>query len=471
MLRIASRSTKVCDGISRRELIRVGALSLFPGLTLPRLLQAESSQPRRGQAGRAKSVILLNLFGGPSHVDTFDMKPAAPDGIRGEFRPIRTSVAGVQVCEHLPRTARLMHRATLIRTVTHRFNSHHPYAVLSGFAGGKDGGGGPSPTDHPSMGAVLQYLGRCRNDAPGYVFMPAYPGYTQNPRPGAHAGYLGRQYDPLFTLCNPRFERPGSFYDPVVPIGESLLPGLDALPEMTVDRLDRRRSLVQQIDRGVARLIASRAMDGMTGFQRQALSLLMSSKTRDAFDLSREPVAMRQRYGRHLYGSSLLIARRLVEAGSTFIAVNWECGVETHGGHWDMHQNNFGMLRFNLPILDQIVAALLEDLDARGLLESTLVIVTGEMGRTPRINARAGRDHWPQCGFCLLFGGGVKSGMVHGASDGHGAYPKDYPVTPGDLVATIYSLLGVDPHTMVPDQLGRPIAITHGGRPIVDVIA
>lgn len=475
MLRILGPAGKACDGVTRRELMRIGALSLFSGVSLPRLLKARealsAARNGNGRATKARSVILLNLFGGPSHLDMFDVKPDAPAEIRGEFQPIRTSVPGLAICEHLPGIARLMHQATLIRTVSHHFNSHHPYAVLTGFAGGMDGGSGPQPSDHPSMGSVLKYLGVGRTDALGYVFMPDYPGYTQNPRPGAHAGYLGSRYDPLFTRCDPTFERDGSFYDPVTPIGDSLLPGMDELPDITIGRLSRRRSLLEQIDASLARSNLSAPVAAMTDFQRQVFSLLCSSKTRDAFDLDRESDRVRASYGRHLYGSSLLIARRLVEAGTTFVAVNWECGVETHGGHWDMHQNNFGMLRFNLPILDSIVTALVEDLQARGLWESTLVIVTGEMGRMPRVNARAGRDHWPQCGFCLMTGGGIKAGMVYGSSDKQGAYPVDHPVSPGDIVATVYQLLGVDPQTTVPDLSGRPIPISHGGEPIWDVLA
>ncbi len=468
MLRLIGNSARACDGITRRELLRVGGLSLLPGVSLTRLLQAESTQKTRRQ-GPAKSVVLINLFGGPSHLDMFDMKPAAPANIRGEFKPIQTSVPGTVICEHLPKTARWMHRSSLIRTVTHSLNSHHPYSVLTGWGRGPERAG-VKPDDHPSMGSVCQYLGMCRDDVPGYVFMPAFPGHSQNPRPGAHAGYLGSAYDPLFTLCDPKFERKGTFYDPVLPIGPSLLPGLDAIADVSKQRLARRRDLLQAVDRRTA-AISSRAIESMTSFQRRAFGLLTTGKTRDAFDLSKEPQSIRDRYGPDLFGSSLLIARRLVEAGTTFVAFNWECAVETHGCHWDMHSNNFGMLKFNLPLLDRLYDNLVQDLDDRGLLDSTLVIVTGEMGRTPKVNGRAGRDHWTPCGFCLMSGGGVKPGAVHGRSDKSGAYPESHPVTPGDMVATIYQLLGIDPATTVPDLSGRPVHISHGGEPIRDVIA
>jgi hypothetical protein len=473
MLRILGKPTTSCDGLTRRELLRVGALSLFPGLTLPRLLQARASSPGRRPPERARAVILLNLFGGPSHLDTFDLKPNAPEEIRGPFRPIATSVPGLHICEHLPRTAKCMHRATLIRTVSHRYNSHNPYGVLTGFTGGDDRENYyAKPTDHPSMGSVCRFLGVGRKDIPSYVVLPAYPGYSQGlRRAGPYGGYLGKQYDPLFSVCDPQFERKGSFYDPVLPRGDALLAGLEAQPGLTVDRLERRRSLLEQVDRRLAEAAASRAFASLNHFQRQAFTLMTSGKTREAFDLAKVPAPLRDRYGRHLYGSSLLIARRLVEAGTTFVAVNWECATETHGGHWDMHENNFGMLRFNLPVLDQIYTALVQDLDDRGLLDSTLVVVMGEMGRTPKVNPKAGRDHWPQCGFCLLTGGGTKAGMVYGSTDRQAAYPKDHPVSAGDLVATIYELLGVDPGATVPDHTGRPIPIAHGGEPIRAVIA
>jgi hypothetical protein len=254
-------------------------------------------------------------------------------------------------------------------------------------------------------------------------------------------------------------------------MGEPRMPSLDALPEMTADRLDRRRSLIGQLDEQFETVRKSRAIDRLDKFQERAYSLLCSSSTRDAFDLSREPDSLRDRYGRHLSGSSLLVARRLVEAGVPFISVHAEI-FGNYGHSYDMHENNFGMLKnANLPILDQAYPALIQDLDERGLLDSTLVVVMGEMGRSPRINAKAGREHWPQCGFSLLTGGGIRPGTVFGTTDKQAAYPTSHPVSPGDVVATIYHLLGIDPHLAVPDRSGRPIAIAHGGSAIADIIA
>ena len=468
MLTFPGKSTRACDGLTRRDLLRVGSLPLFTGLNLHRLLEAREQQAVH-PAGRAKSVVLINLFGGPSHIDMFDMKPDAPADVRGEFKPIATSVPGTSICEHLPRTAKWMHRSSLLRTVTHNLNSHHPYSVLTGWGEGPERPG-VKRDDHPSMGAVCQYLGLGPRDVPGYVFMPAYPGHSQNPRPGAHAGYLGPGCDPLFTLCQPRFERKGDFYDPVLPWGPPLLPGTDASVAVTPQRLNARQALLQRLDQP-ATAVQDDALARMNGFKRRAFDLLATGKMRAAFDVSREPAAVRQRYGDDLFGNSLLISRRLVEAGSTFITFHWECAVETHGCHWDHHQKAFDMLRFNLPLLDKAFDNLVRDLDERGLLDSTLVVVTGEMGRSPKVNRHAGREHWTKCGFCLLTGGGIQPGSVYGRSDKIGAYPEVDPVSPGDLVATIYQLLGIDPTATVPDLFGRPVHIAHGGRPLQAILA
>jgi len=248
-----------------------------------------------------------------------------------------------------------------------------------------------------------------------------------------------------------------------------LLPSLENLADITADRLDRRRSLLDQLNQNIAAFETSGAARGMNHFQQQVFSLLTSAKTRAAFDIAHEPAHVLDRYGRNLWGSSLVIARRLVEAGSTFVSVNWE--EAESGNHWDLHENNFGMCRVLLPILDRVVSALILDLEERGLLDSTLVVVMGEMGRTPRVNAKAGRDHWPQCGFVLLAGGGVKRGFVLGKTDEQAAYPTDRPVSAGDMVATIYQLLGVNPALTVDDLSGRPIGISHGGEPVFEVIA
>jgi len=477
MLRILGGKTKLCDGLTRRELMRVGGLSLFGGMTLPRLLAASAERGSRPE-GTAKSVIMFNLLGGPSHMDMFDMKPLAPAEVRGEFTPIDSSLPGLQVCEHLPNTAKLMHKATVIRSITHGYNAHNPLAMMTGFAEGQNGQLTADRTDPPDIGAICQYLEMGAHDMPGAVCMPCYPGWgesTEYPgirRPGPYGGYLGSQYDPLFSDCKPRFDRKPSriYYDPVRPMGDPAMPSLAALPEMTANRLDRRRSVLGQLDGSFARQHKSGAVERMDEFQQRAFGMLTSSKTRDAFDLSKESSETRERYGRHLMGSSLLVARRLVEAGVPFISVHAEIFGKM-GHSYDMHENNFGMLKNeNLPVLDMVYPALIADLEQRGLLDSTLVVVMGEMGRSPRVNAKAGRDHWPQCGFSLLTGGGVKQGTVFGATDKQAAYPTSHPVSPGDVVATIYELLGIDPHMTVPNIQSRPVPIAHGGNAIWDVV-
>jgi len=475
VLRINAGRVRTCDGVSRRELLRAGGLSLFSSLTLSRLLQAREAQAGRPPVGRVRSVILINLFGGPSHIDMFDMKPDAPVEIRGEFQPIATSLPGLHICELLPSMARWMHKATLIRSVTHGYNSHNPYAVLTGFTGGNDQENYfTKRSDHPGIGSVCQYLGMEETDMPCQVYLPAHPGYSQGlRRAGPYGGYLGRRYDPVFSICDPTFEREidekKDFYHPVAPLGAPRLPSLEELPGVTLDRLQRRHTLLRQMDRASSSVDNLGDAGNLDQFQRKALALLTSNRARDAFDLSAESEAVRAEYGPSLFGSSALIARRLVEAGVTFVAVTTE---SRGGGHWDAHSNNFGMLRtFNLPNLDRTSSALVADLDRRGLLDSTLVVIMGEMGRAPKINRSAGRDHWPRCGFSLMVGGGIKQGFVLGRSDRTGGEPTDHPVTPGDLVATIYHLLGVDHELMLPDLTGRPIAISHGGRPIEAILA
>ncbi len=469
MLSVLGHSKKMCDGVTRRELMRVGGLSLLAGLSMPKLLRA--ADDRRA---KARSVIMFNLLGGPAHMDMFDLKPDAPAEVRGEFKPISTSLPGLQICEHLPRLAGWMDRATLIRTFSHTFNSHDPLPFMTGFTDDQ-----PSaqamPTDPPDVGAICQYLGLGPEDLPGAVCLPCFPGSGQkgHRRRGPYGGFLGRSCDPLFTLCKPTFDREPSpnDYDPVMPMGQPFPPTPDDLPGMTVNRLDERKSLLTQLDTVFAESSRSPAVTSMDQVKQKAFSILTSGRTRDAFDLEQESSGTRDRYGKNLVGSSMLIARRLVEAGVPFVSVHQE--IFDHYGHaYDMHQNNFSMLKdFNLPLLDQVIPALLHDLDQSGLLDSTLVVVMGEMGRTPKINAKAGRDHWPQCGFSLLFGGGVKQGYVHGTTDKIGAWPTSYPVSPADFVATVYSLLGIDPRMTVNDRAGRPISIAHGGEPVADVIA
>ena len=467
MLSVLGQSARACDGINRREALRVGGLSLFAGMTLPQLLAAA---PPAGN-GRAKSVILVNLFGGPPHMDMFDLKPDAPEETRGEMKPTSTSVPGLQICDLMPKIAGIMDRATLIRSYSHKYNSHNPYNVLTGYDGGSDRDNYfAKVTDHPSIGSVCQYLGMGARDVAPYVMMPAFPGYTQAlRRAGPYGGYLGSSFDPLFTQFEPTLaEDVEEGYNPTIASGIPTPPSIAELPDLTIDRLNRRKSLLQQIDAELKSVEKRGTVRRLDNFREKAFELLTSTKTRSAFDLDQEPQQLRDRYGSHVWGTSALIARRLVEAGTMLVTIHWEA---KGNNHWDLHGNNFGMLRSHLPQLDQFVEALVLDLEERGLLESTLVVVMGEMGRTPKINAKAGRDHWPQCGFSLLFGGGTRRGCVIGATDKTAAYPIDRPVSAGDMAATIYHLLGVDASLTVPDLGNRPVHISHGGLPVKEALA
>lgn len=462
----------------RRRLLQAGALSLFGGMNLPTLLQAASADSWR-VPGKARSVVLFNLLGGPSQLDMFDLKPDAPLEIRGEFSGIQTTVPGLQICEHLPALSQIMHRGALIRTVTHGYNAHNPLNIMTGWSLGNPGALTPSPDDPPDIGAVCQYLGMAPGNLPGAVCLPCFPGWGESSmypglrRPGPYGGFLGRQYDPLFSVCDPTFNKKPerSYYDTAIALGQPMLPNADSLPEMNIDRLDRRRSMLEQFDAEFARVAASRSIRQLDRFQQQAFALMGGSKVRDAFDLSHEPDAIRHRYGPSLFGNCMLVARKLVEASIPFISVHAENFLPNGSFTYDMHENNFAMLReHNLPVLDQILPAFIGDLEEHGLLDSTLVYVMGEMGRSPRINSKAGRDHWPQCGFCLMFGGGIREGVVHGTTDATAAYPASNPVSPADIVATIYHQLGIDPHTTVPDRSGRPIAVAHGGQVIAELL-
>jgi hypothetical protein len=417
---------------------------------------------------------MFNLLGGPSHIDMFDLKPDAPEGIRGEFRPIATSLPGLSICEHLPRLSWWMRRGTLIRSFSHSFNSHDLLPFMTGFTDDRPLDQASS-TDPPDIGAICQYLGLGPEDLPGAVCMPCFPGSGENGwrRRGPYGGFLGKQYDPLFTQCKPSFAREPKvrYYNPVLPMGEPFLPDAESFAELPALRLGGRRTLLDQLDAIASDVEALPGVATMNDAMGRAFAMMTSGRMRAAFDLSGEPARIREAYGRTLTGSCLLTARRLVEAGVAFISVHQE--IFNHYGHsYDMHENNFGMLKeSNLPLLDHVVPALLEDLDRRGLLASTLVVVMGEMGRSPRVNGKAGRDHWPQCGFSLLFGGGVREGLVYGSSDRIGAYPSAHPVSPPDLVATFYQLMGIDPTMTVRDRAGRPVPIAHGGEPVSAVIA
>jgi hypothetical protein len=435
--------------LNRRSLLKLGGLSLA-GLGLPRLLQAEAKGPAR--KGTARSVILLFQFGGPSHLETFDPKPNAPAEIRGEFAPIPTNVPGIQICEHLPRLARLADKYALIRSVHHNRSSHNPGAYYS--LTGRE----PlidivtlnaSATDFPHPGSIVDYLDREERKVPTFVSLPTMIADGPFRTPGEFAGFLGKMYDPLWILRDPNST---SFN-----VEELTLPaGVD------LHRVDDRRSILQELDAHSRLADKAATVQGLNAYQARAMDLLTSPATKKAFALHEEPVPLRDRYGRTPYGQSTLLARRLIEAGVRFVTVYFSAGI----GGWDTHKDNFPTLKNSrLPQTDQTVSALLDDLDARGLLDDTLVYWTGDFGRTPKINKEAGRDHWPPCQTVLMAGGGIRGGQVYGASDASGAYPRDNPLRPDDITATIFHALGFDPETLIYDQLNRPMHIS-AGKPV-----
>jgi hypothetical protein len=442
--------------LSRRELLQVGGIGLL-GLSLPQLFQA-----RAAAAGRTeRSCIFIVQYGGASHIDSLDPKPLAPEDIRGPYRPITTSVPGVRVGEMLPRLARLTHRCTIVRSMTHGNGGHD-----GGMHVAMTGHSMPAP-DTPYYGSVMTRLRPASRNVPSYVWLQNLAGDVL-PR-YLTGGFLGAAYSPLRVgtdLDNP--SNPAFRFT-----------GFDPPADVQRQRLHRRWALVETLDTPGRDAVP--ATDNMRGFQERAIELVTGPDAARAFDLEREPVRLRDRYGRHPIGQNLLMARRLIEAGVRLVSVTAWCGtppgerfrnVQT----WDMHGEGAGLgsmfgtgafgLGWALPNLDQAVSALLEDLDLRGLLETTLVVLVGEFGRSPRI-VRAGRDHWPACYSALLAGAGVRGGHVHGASDGQGGTVRDNPVRPEDFGATLFHALGVPPETRLgADGFTRPASV---GRPIGDL--
>lgn len=479
VLQVLGNPRRFCDGITRREAMTIGGLSVLGGqFGLSRLLALEQSRRSDAPAGKAKNVIVLYLHGGAPTQDMFDLKPHAPQQIRGEFQPIATSVPGIEISEHLPETAQRMHHCAVLRSVHHKAGCHN---TLPSFTGSEQPVSviDPVPKDSfpPGMGAVCEYLKPPHIEMPHYVALPTHLGWGfRYQRPGPHGGFLGKRYEPLCGECKPELDKAPPAGRLPFWLGTPTLANTALGAEMTIDRLDRRRSLLQQIEderrNAELRQAALDGTDGRYGRVRdKAFGLLTASQLRGAFDVNREDPAQLERYGNHLFGRSVLVGRRLIEAGVRFVDVYWDY-YEQGQGYWDTHSKNFSQLKqLNLPILDQTYSALLDDLEARGLLRETLVVMMSDMGRTPTINAAAGRDHWTDCYSVVLAGAGIRGGTVYGASDAHAAYVKDHPLRPSDICATIYQCLGIDPETLLPDREGRPVSIAQGGEPVRDVLA
>jgi hypothetical protein len=444
-----------CDGLTRRDWLHAGALGVGT-LTLPGLLRLEAAAatPRR----KARSVILHFLNGGPSQHDTWDLKPHAPEEIRGTFRPIDTRAPGVRICEHLPGTARVADRCTILRAVQHT-TANHPAASYWMMVGTPIQRPAPqgismSREDRPHPGSALARVLPPRPGMPPFVMVPEAISPVGPERPGQHAGFLGASFDPYRVNSDPNLPdyAPGA---------------LGPCPDMKAPRLDARRSLLDQLDQQARQLDAAATRQALDPFYARAFDLISSPTAQRAFDVSAEPAAVRERYGRHAFGQSVLLARRLVEGGVRLVHVNWVRHDNGKGGQgFDSHRDHLNWARRELLApTDAAFSALVEDLSERGLLDETLIVVMGEFGRTPKFNAAGGRDHWPHCFSVLLAGGGIRGGQVHGASDRIGAYPQANPVTPQDLLATVYRALGVEPHTLIHDQQGRPYPLVEG-RPV-----
>jgi uncharacterized protein (DUF1501 family) len=452
MIRVPGPTVRLCDDLSRRDLLRAGALGGL-GLALPDLLRLQQAGAAAGRTPAADACILIFLWGAPSQFETFDPKPDAPGGIRGEFGVRRTIVPGTIVGEHIPELARRADRYTIVRTCR-QSSTHHQsagYEALTGYPPSRDIVAlTATPADHPNLGSVVARLAPGRTDMPPFVTLPQLITDVGNPTPGQFAGFLGRPFDPLTVTRDPS-------------AADFSVEDLTLRSDVSPARLAGRRTLLGVVDRQRQTLEAAgaRALDA---YQDRAFRLLTSPTVRRAFDLGREPAALRDRYGRNAFGQSCLLARRLVEAGVKLVTVFSALGGKTPQDAWDTHTDNFRQLKDKLlPPMDQGTSALLDDLAQRGLAGRTLLLWMGEFGRTPRINAKAGRDHWEHCYTILLSGGGVRPGQLYGRSDRIGAFPVQGRVfTPADICATVYHCLGIDPHAEIVDPLGRPLQISRG---------
>ena len=479
MLTIQGSTRRVCNGLSRRDVIRAAGAGLL-GTSLPKLMAAE-------EAGavvhpRAKSVLFVFLFGGPSQLETYDMKPEAPKEIRGPYQPIASRSPGLLVSDHLPKLAAMSDKYAVIRTMTHGQNDHNACHIIQTGHEMPPAERGPARVnatekDWPAFGSVVEYLDQRvdarrpvdqRRDFPSFVYLPNRLGHIQGyDRSGQYAGWLGHSYNPLATKVAKRDAKDNPYFRDCT--DEELtfrVEGVESHADMTLDRLSQRGSLLTQFDAARQELDQSRGVRDFGRLRERAMDLVTSEKMRAAFDVRRESPQLRDRYGRHLFGQSVLMGRRMIEAGARFVTVLWDC---PDGYSWDSHVHSQDVGKHLLPGFDQSFSALLEDMTDRGLLDETLVVCLGEMGRTPRGNANWGRDHWGYCFPAVLAGAGIRGGAVYGKSDKDAAYPQDKPVSPLNLGATIFHALGISPETRIHDALGRPVPVMEGGQPLVEL--
>lgn len=459
-----SRPSIECNGmwrankLSRRAALEagwLGALSFgLPGLWTGRSIAAESSLTSAPGFGKAKRCLLMFMWGGPSHLDTWDPKPLAPPEIRGEFQSIATATPGIYISEHFPLLAQASSNLAIVRSVTHDDPAHLSSAhhILTGHYAPKrfSDNDPPSTSDWPHIGSVIAKLRPAEGAVPSFVAMPwtvMHPAAPGGKAPGQHGGWLGSKFDPMnVTDPNQADFRP---------------PGLHLPPEVGLQRLEQRQSLLEKLDSPWHQRTANHILDTSDDLTQRAMSLLTAPQVKKAFEIGDESPALRDRYGRNTHGQSLLLARRLLEAGVPLVTVNWHNDANPF---WDTHGDNFNKLKNDLmPTTDRGFSALLEDLQTRGLLEETLLVWVGEFGRRPQITpGNAGREHWPFCFSAVFAGGGVQGGQVYGSSDRIGAYPAEAPVRPNDIAATIFHALGIPLETEITDRQGVPRNVSHG---------
>lgn len=457
MLRLLNHGTRLCDGVTRREMLRVGGIGLG-GLSLGSLIAAKDGSAAGGESlGKAKSVILFGLVGGTPQHETWDPKPDAPKEIRGDFGVIDSATPGLRVGELMPMTAKMSDKIAVLRAVSSGDNSHSSsgYQMLTGMPHqpmNRESALPKPPNNWPSMGAMVRALRDGPGQLPAAITIPEHIWNDGNfPWPGQDAGFLGRHRDPWLIHCQPQEDK----FD---------FPGLSLTEDTPAVRFDSRRTLLDQMNHAYDQLGSSGAVDSYSSQARKAFDLLSGSSARSAFDLSQESTETRDRYGRSRFAQSCLLSRRLVEAGVSLVQINWTRvkGYENQGG-WDTHAKHSESLKKHLmPTMDQCFTALLEDLSQRGLLDETLVVWIGEFGHTPKFNKNLGRDHWGHSFSLAMAGGGIRGGVVHGVSDNHAAYPIDGMVRPKDIIATVFHCLGYPPEQAIHDQLGRPLPISRG---------
>lgn len=457
MLSITSSGQKLCDGISRREILRIGGLGVC-GLGLSHLLGNLTQASSLSEPGKAKSCIVLFLMGGPPQHSTWDPKPLAPDNVRGDIAPISTSLPGVQFGELMPQLAQRADKLAVLRAVSTNDNAHSSsgYYMLTGkphTPQNVENANPGAPNDWPNWGSVLQRLTEPRGQLPGSVRLPNHIFNTDGSIwPGQDGGMLGHGVDPWLFRCQPA--------SPDYKIQEFQL-----TDDVTLDRLASRRSLARMLDERIEAGSTATTLGSFSAQQQRAYGLLSSAVSRNAFDLNSESAETRARYGDSQFGQSCLLARKLVEADVRLVQVNWYRGPEepTDAPCWDSHVNETTRLKEVLvPPTDMAFSALLDDLEERGLLDETLVVCMSEFGRTPKFNGRAGRDHWGPVFSVALAGGGIKGGTVYGASDEMGAYPAQGIVKPEDLTATMFHCLGFPPEAMFYDNVNRPNPVSRG---------